>query len=237
MRGYEARQIVRNTARAYEQALDPAQRKRLGQFFTGVPLGKLLAHLALRPDIRTVLDPMVGHGDLLDATHEAAAERGISIARLDGIEIDKVTADTCRDRLAALIPKESAPYYSIVAADAFDPATLNALPVSSYDLVITNPPYVRYQTRSANDPDTDSVRAGLEQIVDSHHMGVDGTIWKVLTLRAIRALPTCPYRLGFLPVPWSAPAAGSLLSSRPLGVPVTTPMSSAICSCAASRLK
>ena len=181
MRGYEARQIVRNTARAYEQALDPAQRKRLGQFFTGVPLGKLLAHLALRPDIRTVLDPMVGHGDLLDATHEAAAERGISIARLDGIEIDKVTADTCRDRLTALIPKEAAPCCSIVAADAFDPATLNALPVSSYDLVITNPPYVRYQARSANDDATDPVRAGLEQIVDSHHMGVDGTIWKVLT--------------------------------------------------------
>ena len=180
MRGYEARRIVRNTARAYEQALDPAQRKRLGQFFTGVPLGKLLAHLALRPDTRTVLDPMVGHGDLLDATCEAAAERGNSIARLDGIEIDEATADTCRDRLAALIPKESAPDYSILTADAFDPATPDALPVSSYDLVITNPPYVRYQTRNGNDASTDRTRAGLEQIVDSNHMGADGAIWKML---------------------------------------------------------
>ena len=180
MRGHEARRIVRNTARAYEQALDPAQRKRLGQFFTGIPLGKLLAHLALWPDTRTVLDPMVGHGDLLDATCEAAAELGNSIARLDGIEIDKATADTCRDRLAALIPKESALDYSILATDAFDPATPDALPVPSYDLVITNPPYVRYQTRNGNDVATDPARAGLEQIVDRHHMGADGAIWKVL---------------------------------------------------------
>ena len=127
MQALEVRRIVRNTARAYEQALDPAQRKRLGQFFTGVPLGKLLAHLALRPETRTVLDPMVGHGDLLDATCEAAAERGNTISRLDGIEIDKATADTCRERLAALIPAVSAPDYSILAADAFDPATIEAL--------------------------------------------------------------------------------------------------------------
>ena len=180
MRDYDERRIVRNTARAYEQALDPARRKRLGQFFTGVPLGKLLAHLALRPNTRTVLDPMVGHGDLLDATCEAAAERGNSIERLDGIEIDKATADTCLDRLAALIPKETSPDYSILTADAFDPATLDALPVPSYDLVIANPPYVRYQTRNGNDAATDPARAGLEQIVDRHHMGADGAIWKVL---------------------------------------------------------
>ena len=180
MRSCKTRRIVRNTARAYERALDPAQRKRLGQFFTGVPLGKLLAHLALRPDTQTVLDPMVGHGDLLDATYEAAAERGNSIARLDGIEIDKATADACRDRLGALIPKESAPDCSILTADAFDPATPAALPISSYDLVITNPPYVRYQTRNGNDAATDRTRAGLEQIVGSNHGGAGGAIWRVL---------------------------------------------------------
>ena len=183
MRGDEARRIVRNMARAYEQALDPARRKQLGQFFTGIPLGKLLAHLALRPDTRTVLDPMVGHGDLLDATYEAAAERGNAIVRLDGIEIDRPTADACCDRLEALIPKESGADCSILEADAFDLATLDALPVRSYDLVITNPPYVRYQTRNANNAATDQVRAGLGQIVESRHMGIDGPIWKVLAQR------------------------------------------------------
>lgn len=180
MQGYEARRLVRNTARAFEQALDSAQRKRLGQFFTGVPLGKLLAHLALQSDTRIVLDPMAGNGDLLDATWEAAAERGIQIKRIDGIEIDGATADACRDRLAALIPKAAAPATSIFAANAFDPAAPDALPARVYDLVITNPPYVRYQTRNGNAP-ADSTRAGLEQIVDSRHAEANHAIWKVLT--------------------------------------------------------
>ena len=179
MRGYEARRVVRNTARIYEQALDPAQRKRLGQFFTGVPLGKLLAHLALQPDTRIVLDPMAGHGDLLDATWEAATERSIPIERLDGIEIDGATADTCRNRLAALIPKAAALGSSVLAADAFDPATPDALPARGYDLVITNPPYVRYQTRGGNAA-ADPVRAGLKQIVESQPAGTNNAIWKVL---------------------------------------------------------
>ena len=174
------RRIARSAARAYEETLDPARRKQLGQFFTGVPLGKLLAHLAIRPETRTVLDPMAGHGDLLDATCEAAAELGILIARLDGIEIDKTTAEKGRERLAALIPKPSGPDYSIIAADAFDPGTPSTLPLRSYDLVITNPPYVRYQTRSNNDGATDLTRSGLEQIVDSLCTRADRAIWKVL---------------------------------------------------------
>ena len=174
------RQIVRDTARTYEQALDPAQRKRLGQFFTGVPLGRLLAHLALQSDTRIVLDPMAGHGDLLDATWEAAAERSIPIERLDGIEIDGATADTCRDRLAALVPKAAARGSSILAANAFDSATLDSLPARRYDLVITNPPYVRYQTHNGNAATADPVRAGLEQIVDGQLAEANRAIWKVL---------------------------------------------------------
>lgn len=174
------RRSARRAARAHELALDPARRKQLGQFFTGVPLGKLLAHLALRPDTRTVVDPMAGHGDLLDATCDAAAERAIPITRLDGIEIDEMTASACRDRLTALIPAQSAPDYSIISADAFDPAALGALPARSYDLVITNPPYVRYQALNGHDGATDVTRAGLERLVDNHYRGPDRAIWKVL---------------------------------------------------------
>ena len=98
-KGSEARDAMREAARSYEAALPAEQRKQLGQFFTGVRLGKLLAHLALEPNTRTILDPMAGHGDLLDATWEAAGERGITLDRLDGIEIDRATASVCRDRL------------------------------------------------------------------------------------------------------------------------------------------
>lgn len=171
---------ARTAARAYEQTLDPARRKQFGQYFTGIPLGKLLAHLALRPETRTVLDPMAGHGDLLDATREAAAERAIPVARLDGIEIDTTTADVCRGRLAALVPQTSGPDWSILGADAFDPATASALPVRGYDLVITNPPYVRYQTRNGDDAAAIGPRSGLQQILEGHYGGADSEIWKVL---------------------------------------------------------
>ncbi len=179
MQGYDARQTVREAARAYEQALDPARRKQLGQFFSGVPLGKLLAHLGLRSDTRTVLDPMAGHGDLLDAAWEAATERGIMLERVDGIEIDDATAATCRDRLAAILDNDDLPESAILAANAFDPATLNALPAHSYDLVITNPPYVRYQGRNG-DGGADSTRSGLEKIVDSISAGAGRTVWNAL---------------------------------------------------------
>ena len=175
----DVRRRARESARAYAQVLDATKRKRLGQYFTGVRLGKLLAHLALRPETRTVLDPMAGHGDLLDATCEAAAERGIPVERLDGIEIDDATAAACRQRLTALISSSSATDASILASDAFDSASAEALPTRGYDLVITNPPYVRYQRRKDNG--AAPVRAGLAQIVDKEHSDADREIWRVLT--------------------------------------------------------
>lgn len=176
----DGRQAVRDAACTYELTLDPKRRKDLGQFFTGVPLGKLLAHLALRPDTRTVLDPMAGHGDLLDAACESAVDLGISLARLDGIEIDGAVADKCRDRLAETLPEGAVPRRSILAADAFAPSTLGALPGRGYDLVIANPPYVRYQARNGNGSSVDPARAGLEAAVDSRAAAAERAVWKVL---------------------------------------------------------
>lgn len=139
----DAREAVRADARCFEERLPKAQRKRLGQFFTGIPLGKLLAHLAITKETRSVLDPMAGHGDLLDATGEAALERGIPLQRLDGIEIDAETAAICGNRLDTIAGSVQ---HRIMVGSAFDPAVLELLPLRNYDLVITNPPYVRYQT-------------------------------------------------------------------------------------------
>lgn len=181
MRGAEARRAIRTAARAYEEALPAGQRKQLGQFFTGLPLGRLLAHLALDAQTATVLDPMAGHGDLLDATWEAAAERGIGLERLDGIEIDGVTATACRSRLAQITDGVAQrPDQCIIAGDAFDPASVSALPRCLYDLVITNPPYVRYQARSGNGSKSDPVRAGLAAMVPSSPAERSGNVWSVL---------------------------------------------------------
>src|SRR3546814_14093913 len=78
---------IRSSARSFEESLPPAQRKRLGQFFNGLPLGAILAHLALDPVARTVIDPMAGHGDLLDAAVLTAQARGTRDCRRHGKEL------------------------------------------------------------------------------------------------------------------------------------------------------
>ena len=176
MQVIDARQAVRDDARAYEGALPAGQRKQLGQYFTGLPLGKLLVHLAWQSDTRTVLDPMAGHGDLLDAAWEAAAEQEAGLERLDGIEFDKKTATACDARLTAIVGNRQ-PDRCIVAGDAFHPASVRALPHRAYDLVITNPPYVRYQTRQAGG---DPVRSGLAEHVSTHVSGAPQAVWRTL---------------------------------------------------------
>ena len=178
IRGYEA---IRDAAHAFEKALPAGQKKRLGQFFTGIPLGKLLAHLALESKTRTILDPMAGHGDLLDATLEAACEQGIRLNRLDGIELDDVTATMCRQRLSGVIGKRGSPKQHILAGSSFVLEHLAALPEKNYDLVITNPPYIRYQSQSAENGQRDIVRHQLGEIINARLSQAERDVLSVLT--------------------------------------------------------
>ena len=177
---HEALLTARDAARAFEQTLDPARRKQLGQFFSGLRLGRLLVHLGIREETRTILDPMSGHGDLLDAAGEVAAERGVALERIDGIEIDNGAAATCRDRLASLAHNDRQPRSVIVAGNAFDPATVNRLPARFYDLVVTNPPYVRYQGREGGQGGPKTARSGLMKVVDSISGDDSQSIWSTL---------------------------------------------------------
>ena len=174
------RDRARAAARVYEAALPTAQRKMLGQFFTGVPLGKLLAHIALDSETATVLDPMAGHGDLLDATWEAANDRGIAIERLDGIEIDARTASVCRDRLSRIFGTHNSPLQHIFTGSAFDLGVVDQLSRGGYDLVITNPPYVRYQVRKGRGLGDDTVRSGLEDIANDRVTTSEKGLWRHL---------------------------------------------------------
>lgn len=169
---------IRSSARSFEESLPPAQRKRLGQFFTGLPLGALLAHLALDSGARAVIDPMAGHGDLLDAAALAAQARGARLSRLDGIELDSETAAFCGRRMAALQADEAAESSHILTGSAFDPAAIAALHTPCYDLVITNPPYVRYQSQNGNG--VVDVRRGLSAIVDARMIGGERELWQAL---------------------------------------------------------
>lgn len=126
---------ARNAPPELGRATDAERRKRLGQYFTGMGLGRLLAALALADEAKSIADPMAGSGDLLASCLEIDAKPEL----LAGIEIDAAAHEACTTRL---------PETHCVLGNAFDPDTIARLPAKSWDLVIANPPYVRYQSFS-----------------------------------------------------------------------------------------
>ena len=135
------------------------RRKRLGQYFTGTRLGRVLAALAGAGKAVTVLDPMCGNGDLL----AACAELGVSPSSMGAMEIDPIAMNSCGERL---------PDVARVLGSAFDPRVLGCLPRLQWDVVIANPPYVRYQSISKGSgksfplPGTVEIRNGLLSEID-----------------------------------------------------------------------
>ncbi len=122
---------------------------------------------------------MAGNGDLLDATWQAASERGLSLARLDGIEIDPDTARLCQHRLDTIIGT-TGPKHAVVAGSAFDARQLSRLGTDAYDLVITNPPYVRYQGRTGEGARTPELRTALIEEIEVRANGATALVWKTL---------------------------------------------------------
>jgi len=137
-------------------APDAERRKRLGQYFTGVGLGRILAALAQAEKAESIIDPMAGSGDLL----ASCLGIGATPASIAGIEIDRAARDACSNRL---------PQADCILGSAFDSDTISRLPKTEWDLVIGNPPYVRYQSFSdkAEDdqflPSAMQIRTGLLQ--------------------------------------------------------------------------
>lgn len=135
------------------------RRKRLGQYFTGTSLGRVLAALAKAGEARSIIDPMSGDGDLL----AACLEIGANPDEMAALDIDPIALESCRKRLPAA---------QCVLGSAFDPKALGKLPRRQWDLVIANPPYVRYQSISKGSgktfplPSAVEIRNGLVSEID-----------------------------------------------------------------------
>lgn len=139
-----------------------ARKKRLGQYFTGQQLALLLSELASARGLSSVIDPMAGTGDMLVAAQQARGGE----TRIAGVEIDPVAASVCQSHAAL----QNA---NIINGDAFDQSCYEELGWQ-WDLVITNPPYVRYQNsqRARFDnvtvPSPDDVRSNLIATIRVH---------------------------------------------------------------------
>lgn len=133
--------------------------KTTGQFFSGPLVANLLVSLVSlvgRESIASAIDPMVGKGDMLVALKEA----GVDDSSLYGIDIDA-------DALA--MAKEAIPLASFVKNDAFSTDLSSFYASNEWDLVITNPPYVRYQTlnKMYGDGAVDKVRHSLISLLQA----------------------------------------------------------------------
>ena len=176
MRTSDALLALRDEARAFERAMPMSERKAWGRFFTGTKVSRVLAHLAINDSTSRILDPMAGTGDLLEAAAEAAQHRGLPARHLDAIEIDPESADICERRLH-LLAEQGGSQYRMLRGDAFAADTHEQLGEAGYDLVIANPPYVRYQSMAERAART---RRGLSRGVCRHLRGPARHVWSAL---------------------------------------------------------
>lgn len=157
--------------------LDPARKKQLGQYFTDQRVGRLLAALAGAESAKTIIDPMVGSADLLRACLAIGAEPDL----LFGLDLDPLAVEQARTSLDGVTGAK------LVVGDAFSVR----LPSEQFDLVITNPPYIRYQSKGEVDgvdvPSAGAVRAGLLRAITNRPGLSEASrgLWK----RAAKAYP------------------------------------------------
>lgn len=136
-------------------------KKKFGQFFSGEKVAQLLySLLPNKTTWSTVVDPMVGIGDMLMVVDEHSS----SYINMLGIEIDPIVSRECTRRV---------PNAHIKNENAFKSKDL--IIEDGWDLVITNPPYVRYQLQGSDDkglmPTSTDIRTCLiRQIEQLKHL-------------------------------------------------------------------
>lgn len=125
-------------------------KKRFGQYFSGKAVADMLFSLLPKGRVwNSVVDPMVGIGDMLMTVSEHVSQKTTML----GVEIDEDVASRCKERL---------PEANIVCEDAFKCSKL--LTPEGWELVITNPPYVRYQLMGEDEsvmPSAHEIRKNL----------------------------------------------------------------------------
>lgn len=160
------------TTRTERHRADP--KKSAGIVYTPLELARFLADQAFdalgpEPSIR-VLDPACGDGELLLAAAEAARTRGIAIEALVGYDTDEEAIRVAQGRL------EGQPNVELYCEDFLElVANANGqrglfargdVAQLEFDLVISNPPYVRTQTLGAGTAQALGRRFGLSGRVD-----------------------------------------------------------------------
>lgn len=123
-------------------AVDTAElRKARGAFFTPEPIARYVTEWAVRSPTEDVLEPSCGETAFLLATVEhiarlhASAPAPATAGGLDGVELHPESASAAEAML-----RQAGVNARVTAGDFFC-----VEPTGSYDVVVGNPPYIRYQ--------------------------------------------------------------------------------------------
>ncbi|HEY2140866.1 MAG TPA: N-6 DNA methylase [Solirubrobacteraceae bacterium] len=148
---------------------DQTSRKRHGVHYTPSDLAEFVARRALgrlKPREFVVLDPACGNGELLLAFANGAAKAKFPAPRLIGIDTDKEAITAARKRLA----KAPASSVTLRCEDFLTRGTDDTDPASGpYDVIISNPPYVRTQVLGTERAQALAYQFGLTGRVDLYH--------------------------------------------------------------------
>lgn len=112
----------------------------MGAFYTPEPVAAALLRWAIRKSTDRVFDPSCGEGVFLQAAVARLADLGGESNQVFGAELDPQISST---RLIPLAKRYQIPIGNIRNSDFFD---LHPESFRTFDAVVGNPPFIRYQT-------------------------------------------------------------------------------------------
>ncbi len=116
---------------------DSSEQKLRGAYYTPLPLAEMMVKLfANRTDCKNILEPSCGDGVFLDALIKADCVK--QYADIEAVEIDGAEAKKVKERMKVY------KNVKVINEDFFDFYRANKESIQ-YDLILGNPPYIRYQ--------------------------------------------------------------------------------------------
>jgi adenine-specific DNA-methyltransferase len=125
--------------------ITPTSQKLRGGYYTPVSLARYVCEWALRDGQEKVLEPSAGDGNFLAAINDAAGSKGG--VRVTAVEINREEITKARAR-AVTLPKIAVTWRN---EDFF--TAYRKLP-KNFDVVVGNPPFIRFQNFDADSRDT-----------------------------------------------------------------------------------
>lgn len=154
---------------------DSSKQKLRGAYYTPLQLAYAMVELFVSQNISTILEPSCGDGVFLDALQNLNLLNKVD--KLTAVEIESDEAEKVRSRYSGFGQIE------VCTEDFFDFYN-RVLGKEQFDLILGNPPYIRYQYL------TESQREMQSQILTSHGMKANKLInaWVAFIVACVQLL-------------------------------------------------